>query len=101
MVELNRAIALVAIFLAPSIGLVQAEESPDDAVTPPPAEWTPAKKNAVDWIDANARMLKEINRTIWTFAEPGMMEYRSAAYLIEALSPAPYDRRGPAPRERV
>ena len=31
------------------------------------------KKAAVVWIDSNAAMLKQINRTIWEYAEPGML----------------------------
>lgn len=86
MSDLNRWIALIAILLSPFIfRTVLAEEKADDSITPPPAQWTPAKKAAVDWIDSNAAMLKQINRTIWEYAEPGMLEYRSAAYLTDAL----------------
>jgi len=86
MSNLNRWSVLIAIFLSSCIcRSVLAQEKADDSNTPPPAQWTPVKKAAVDWIDSNAAMLKQINRTIWEYAEPGMLEYRSAAYLTDAL----------------
>jgi aminobenzoyl-glutamate utilization protein B len=66
-------------------GVARAEEKAEESITPPPAEWTAAKKTAADWIDSHGPMLKEMNQTIWEYAEPGMLEYRSAAYLTSEL----------------
>ncbi len=86
MSNLNLWRVLVVILLSSSIcRTVLAEEKADDSNTPPPAQWTPVKKAAVDWIDLNAAMLKEINRTIWEYAEPGMLEYRSAALITPTV----------------
>jgi aminobenzoyl-glutamate utilization protein B len=72
--------AVVMTLMAAST-LSWATESGDDGVSPPPAAWTDAKKGAVEWIDQHASQLEEINQKVWEFAEPGMLEYRSASYL--------------------
>lgn len=56
-----------------------------DDITPPPAEMTAAKRVAIDWVDGHAEDLRAVNRRVWELAEPGMLEYRSAAYLTRVL----------------
>jgi aminobenzoyl-glutamate utilization protein B len=56
-----------------------------DSITPPPAAWSQAKRGAIKWIDDHAAELEETNRKVWEWAEPGMLEYRSAAYLSGLL----------------
>ncbi|WP_137391081.1 amidohydrolase [Rhodoligotrophos defluvii] len=51
----------------------------------PKAELTPAKKTALDWIDANRDRLSRDHQTIWSFHEPSWREYRSAAWYVERL----------------
>ena len=65
------------------LGVAQSQES--DESTPPAAEMTAAKEAALDWVESNEQELLEMTRALWRFAEPGMLEYRSAAYLTEAL----------------
>jgi aminobenzoyl-glutamate utilization protein B len=86
MSRLIRWISLVAVILAPvAPGAAPIEEEAKESITPSPAEWTDAKKTAIEWLESRRPMLEEMNQTIWEFAEPGMLEYRSAAYLTEAL----------------
>lgn len=50
-----------------------------------PAEITPTKKIALDWLDQHFRELSEINQQIWTFAEIAMEEYESSELLASYL----------------
>lgn len=61
---------------------------PDD---PPPAEMTAAKRAALSWVEDHREGLLETTRALWRFAEPGMLEYRSAAYLTELLENAGFE----------
>ncbi len=45
----------------------------------------PAKPAVLGWVDANAGTLAEVNRKIWTWAEPGLEERRSSAELAGLL----------------
>ena len=44
-----------------------------------------AKKVAVDWVDGNAETLNRINKNIWSYAETGLREFKSAQELIDLL----------------
>jgi aminobenzoyl-glutamate utilization protein B len=50
-----------------------------------PAAQSDHKATAVGWIDANADTLKNINRNIWSYAETGLEETRSAKELQDVL----------------
>ncbi len=45
------------------------------------AEMTPAKKTAVDWIDANEGRITNISKAIWSYAELGWQEFKSTKAL--------------------
>lgn len=77
----------LALFLAlPALANAEANAASEDSITPPPAAWSPAKRSAIAWIDAHTEQLEEANRKVWEWAEPGMLEYRSAAYLAGLLA---------------
>jgi len=83
--------SFVAMILVLSLAVVPAVAAigqAGDDITPPPAEMTPAKQTALDWVDAHADDLRAVNRRVWELAEPGMLEYRSAAYLTGVLEDA-------------
>jgi aminobenzoyl-glutamate utilization protein B len=44
-----------------------------------------AKQSAIQWLDANAQTWQRINRNIWSYAETGLQETRSAQELITVL----------------
>lgn len=50
-----------------------------------PAALTPAKKEALAWLDAHMPELSEINRALWSYAEVAMEEYRSSELLSSYL----------------
>jgi aminobenzoyl-glutamate utilization protein B len=54
-------------------------------ITPPPAEWTPGKQTAVEWVDTNRDNIIHMADRLWELAEPGMLEYRSAELLAQEL----------------
>jgi aminobenzoyl-glutamate utilization protein B len=78
------AMVLVLFYAATAGGTADKKEA-DDSITPPPAEWSPAKKTAVAWVDAQKDMLVHISDELWKYAEPGMLEYRSAKLLEGTL----------------
>lgn len=39
----------------------------------------------LDWVDANAETLVQVNRNIWSYAEPGLQEFKSAQELMDLL----------------
>ncbi|MDF1790936.1 MAG: amidohydrolase [Thalassobaculaceae bacterium] len=49
------------------------------------AELTPAKRTALDWVEANAERLSADHMTIWHLHEPSWREYKSAAWYVERL----------------
>ncbi len=49
------------------------------------AVMTPAKKSALQWIEANEPWLSQVHKDIWNFHEPAWREYRSAAYYVDLL----------------
>jgi len=57
------------------------------AVATPAAAGAPegAKRVAHRWVDANAESLRRVNRAIWTHAEVGLQETRSAQELVSLL----------------
>lgn len=64
------------------------------AVAIPPqeaADWTDAKRTAVGWVDDNEALLRDMNQALWRFAEPGMLEYRSASYMADTLEAAGFE----------
>ena len=56
-----------------------------DEITPPPAKWTDAKTAAVQWVEAHHDLINGLSMDLWKFAEPGMLEYKSAKLLTDAL----------------
>lgn len=77
---------LAALMLVGAVA--SAEEKPIDAITPDPAAWTDAKRSAVEWVDAHWDRIDGMSKSLWRLAEPGMLEYRSAALLTEVLEEA-------------
>jgi aminobenzoyl-glutamate utilization protein B len=55
------------------------------AVPVPAAEVTPDKRLALDWIEENAAALKALNQKIWSLAEIGLQEHKSAGELKSLL----------------
>ena len=43
------------------------------------------KQIAIDWVDSNARILNQVNRKIWTWAETGLQEFKSSRELMDLL----------------
>lgn len=50
-----------------------------------PAAMTPAKRTALDWIEAAAPALSADHMTLWHLHEPAWREYRSCAWYVERL----------------
>lgn len=44
-----------------------------------------AKKITTGWIDSNAEAIKRVNKNIWTYAETGLQEFKSAKELMDFL----------------
>jgi aminobenzoyl-glutamate utilization protein B len=55
------------------------------AVTSTHAQPSPTQQSAIQWLDANAPTWQRINRNIWSYAETGLQETRSAQELIAVL----------------
>jgi aminobenzoyl-glutamate utilization protein B len=55
------------------------------AVTSAHAQTPAAKQAAMQWLDANAPGWQRINRNIWSYAETGLQEMRSAQELMAVL----------------
>ena len=55
------------------------------------AVMTPAKKSALQWIQANEPWLSQVHKDIWNFHEPAWREYRSAAYYVDLLRQQGFD----------
>jgi len=51
----------------------------------------PTQQSAVAAVDRQAQTLKEVNRSIWEFAEVGLQETRSSKLLIEHLERADFE----------
>jgi aminobenzoyl-glutamate utilization protein B len=51
----------------------------------PAARAADGKSDALAWIDASAAMLRRVNRAIWTYAETGLEETKSAKELMDLL----------------
>jgi aminobenzoyl-glutamate utilization protein B len=54
-------------------------------VTSHPGRAADGKGTALAWLDANADTLKRVNRAIWTYAETGLAETKSARELTDLL----------------
>lgn len=50
-----------------------------------------AKREAVGWIDENARTISDWHQEVWDFHEPAWREYRSAAWYVEVLRREGFD----------
>lgn len=68
-----------------ALGLVGAVAGGAVRQLPDAADVDVAKRTASDWIDANADDMRAINRNIWSYAEVGLQETRSAAALVDWL----------------
>jgi len=83
------AVLLAIALTTPAALALPAQESND--ITPPTAEMTPAKELAVDWVNGHVEDLIRMNAALWQLAEPGMLEYRSAELMTEALEAAGFE----------
>ncbi len=83
-------VMLLAIALATPAAFALPPQNRDD-ITPPTAEMSSAKQLTTDWVNEHAEDLVHMNETLWQLAEPGMLEYRSAEYLTDALETAGFD----------
>ena len=43
------------------------------------------KKTALEWVDANERMISDFDQIIWGYAEPAWREYKSARAYCDLL----------------
>ena len=87
-----RALTAFAVVLIVAIApTVAGAERDVDSITPPPAEWSTAKRAAVDWVDANWETVDGMSKGLWRLAEPGMLEYNSAELLTAVLEAAGFD----------
>ena len=43
------------------------------------------KQTALDWVEANEKMISRFDKTIWGYAEPAWREYKSAAAYCKLL----------------
>jgi aminobenzoyl-glutamate utilization protein B len=48
-------------------------------------QWSEEKKAAIEWIDVNSQKMAEMSDTLFSWAEPGLREYKSARLLIDYL----------------
>ncbi len=60
----------------------------DDVIPVEPAESTPAKKAALDWVNSNESSLSSWSDRIWEHAETSLKEFESAALLADELEKA-------------
>ena len=51
----------------------------------------PAQKTAVEAVDRLASSIKEVNQSIWNFAEVGLQEHKSSELLVKKLREAGFD----------
>ncbi len=61
------------------------DAAPPDKEDAPPKKAAPEKRDAIDWLDEHVALLNKLNYDIWSFAEIGLEETRSAAALSEVL----------------
>jgi aminobenzoyl-glutamate utilization protein B len=83
--------ALVVACVAAAAPVVAGEEKEVDSISPPPAEWSGAKRTAVDWVDAHWDRIDGMSKGLWRLAEPGMLEYESAELLTGVLEEAGFE----------
>ena len=81
---------LLALALATPAALALPAQDRDD-ITPPTAEMSSAKQLTVDWVNEHVNDLIRMNAALWQFAEPGMLEYRSAEFMTDALEAAGFE----------
>jgi len=64
-----------------------AQPKPDDGDASRPANISPAKQQAIDWLsrDDVRDRFGRISDSIWSFAELGLQEHKSSALLVETL----------------
>ena len=55
------------------------------------SQTTAAKSEALNWIDRNAQSIIQTNDCLFSFGEPSLEEYESAAFLVEVLREAGFD----------
>lgn len=55
------------------------------------ADLPPAKRSALDFIDSQRNTFAELNRKIWSYAEVGLQEHRSAAEIVHLLRQHGFD----------
>jgi len=82
------ALTVAASFAAP---LVRSE--PLFADDPPPVDWRPSQRTALDAVAMREEQVKRLNRSIWEYAEVGLRETRSSTLLIDALREAGFEVR--------
>ena len=70
---------------------VIAQESAKGKAEPSGKHFTPAQQTAIADVAARTKELAEVNKAIWTFAEVGLKETRSAGLLKDKLKSAGFD----------
>ena len=82
---MRTSLLLCALLSVPSVLPAEDHEA---HISPEPATWSPAKRAAAEWVDANWGQVDGMSKALWRLAEPGMLEYRSAQLLTEVLEEA-------------
>ena len=49
------------------------------------SSWSDEKKTAAEWVDDNAAEMAEMSNKIFSFAEPGLREYKSSKLLVDYM----------------
>ena len=78
---LSIAVILLAAFFTTS-SLLPIHE---DLIEVTPAQLTPAKRAAIQWVDSNRDLLASLNDRVWSFAELALQEFKSSALLAKEL----------------
>jgi aminobenzoyl-glutamate utilization protein B len=55
------------------------------------SNWSGEKGTAAKWVDDNAAEMAEISDKIFSYAEPGLREYKSSKLLIDFLKRNDFD----------
>jgi aminobenzoyl-glutamate utilization protein B len=81
----NRSVALAIAATMSVVGHAAGQAGPARPETRAAVPASAGKARALAWIDANASTLQRVNRNIWSYAETGLQEFKSARELIDLL----------------
>ncbi|MBN1545031.1 MAG: hypothetical protein JW902_00060, partial [Syntrophaceae bacterium] len=73
------------------LGVAKQMMANEDVIRVEPAKLTTEKKTAMQWIDAQKKMLVSWSDQIWEFAELSLQEFKSSALLADALRDAGFE----------